>query len=302
MENKQFKSGFVSLVGRPNVGKSTLLNQLVGEKIAIMSDKPQTTRNQIRAIYNDESSQIVFVDTPGMQAPRNKLGKYMLKSSEESMKGMDIILYVVDDSDFIGKADASIIEKLKTRKDTKLLIINKVDKINNEKLVKIIKMYDDLKLFDEIIPASALKGTNKDRIIEILKKYLTYGPAFFPTEMITDLPEKVIVGEIIREKILHYTDEEIPHGTMVQIEKFKKRPDKDIIDIDAVIYCERENHKSIIIGKGGRKIKGMGSAARKELEERLGLKVNLQIWVKTKSNWRDNDSFIKNFGFNDKEI
>lgn len=302
MENKQFKSGFVSIIGRPNVGKSTLLNQLVGEKIAIMSDKPQTTRNQIRAIYNDDESQIVFVDTPGMQAPRNKLGKFMLKSSEQSMKGTDIILYVVDESDFIGKADSQIIEKLRVRTDFKLLIINKVDKITNEKLIKIVQMYDNLKLFDEIIPASALKGTNKNRVIEVLKRYLTYGPQFFPTEMVTDLPEKVIVGEIIREKILHYTDEEIPHGTMVQIEKYKKRPNKDIIDIEAVIYCERENHKSIIIGKGGRKLKGMGSAARKELEERLGLKVNLQIWVKTKSNWRDNDSFIKNFGFNEKEI
>ena len=302
MINNKFKSGFVSIIGRPNVGKSTLINQLVGEKIAIMSDKPQTTRNQIKAIYNDDEAQIVFVDTPGMQDPRNKLGRYMLKSSEESMKGMDIILYVVDESDFIGKSDSKIIEKLRSRRDTKLLIINKVDKINNEKLMKIVQMYSELNLFDEIIPVSALKGTNSSRIIEVLKKYLTYGPKFFPEDMITDQPERVLVSEIIREKILHYTDEEIPHGTMVRIESMKKRADKDIIDISAVIYCERENHKSIIIGKGGRKIKGIGSAARKELEEKLGIKVNLELWVKPKENWRDNENYIRGFGFNEKEL
>lgn len=300
--NSKFKSGFVSIVGRPNVGKSTLINQLVGEKIAIMSDKPQTTRNQIKAIYNDEEAQIIFVDTPGMQDPRNKLGRYMLKSSEESMKGMDIILFVVDDSDFIGKADSKIIEKLKTRRESKILIINKVDKLSNEKLMKIVSMYDDKKVFDEIIPVSALKGTNKNRVVEVIKKYLTYGPKFFPEDMITDQPERVLVSEIIREKILHYTEEEIPHGTMVQIESMKKRPDKDIMDIAAIIFCERENHKSIIIGKGGRKIKGIGSSARKELEAKLNIKVNLEIWVKVKENWRDNENYIRNFGFNEKEI
>lgn len=300
--NSKFKSGFVSIVGRPNVGKSTLINQLVGEKIAIMSDKPQTTRNQIKAIYNDEEAQIIFVDTPGMQDPRNKLGRYMLRSSEESMKGMDIILFVVDDSDFIGKADSKIIEKLKARRESKILIINKVDKLSNEKLMKIVSMYDDKKVFDEIIPVSALKGTNKNRVVEVIKKYLTYGPKFFPEDMITDQPERVLVSEIIREKILHYTEEEIPHGTMVQIESMKKRPDKDIMDIAAIIFCERENHKSIIIGKGGRKIKGIGSSARKELEAKLNIKVNLEIWVKVKENWRDNENYIRNFGFNEKEI
>lgn len=300
--NSKFKSGFVSIIGRPNVGKSTLLNQLIGEKIAIMSNKPQTTRNQIKAIYNDEEAQIIFVDTPGMQNPRNKLGRYMLKSSEESMKGTDIILFVVDDSDFIGKADSKILEKIKFRKESKILVINKVDKLSNEKLMKIVTMYDDKKIFDEIIPVSALKGTNKNRVIEVIKKYLTYGPQFFPEDMITDQPERVLISEIIREKILHYTEEEIPHGTMVQIESIKKREDKELIDIGAVIYCERENHKSMIIGKGGRKIKGIGSSARKELEEKLGMKVNLEIWVKVKANWRDNENYIRNFGFNEKEI
>ncbi len=300
--NSKFKSGFVSIIGRPNVGKSTLLNQLIGEKIAIMSNKPQTTRNQIKAIYNDEEAQIIFVDTPGMQDPRNKLGRYMLKSSEESMKGTDIILFVVDESDFIGKADSKIIEKIKFRKESKILVINKVDKLTNEKLMKIVTMYDDKKIFDEIIPVSALKGTNKNRVVEVIKKYLTYGPQFFPEDMITDQPERVLISEIIREKILHYTEEEIPHGTMVQIESIKKREDKELVDIAAVIYCERENHKSMIIGKGGRKIKGIGSSARKELEEKLGMKVNLEIWVKVKANWRDNENYIRNFGFNEKEI
>lgn len=300
--NNKFKSGFVSIIGRPNVGKSTLLNQLIGEKIAIMSNKPQTTRNQIKAIYNDDESQIIFVDTPGMQDPRNKLGRYMLKSSEESMKGTDIILFVVDESDFIGKADSKIIEKIKFRKESKILVINKVDKLTNEKLMKIVTMYDEKKIFDEIIPVSALKGTNKNRVVEVIKKYLTYGPQFFPEDMITDQPERVLISEIIREKILHYTEEEIPHGTMVQIESIKKREDKELIDISAVIYCERENHKSMIIGKAGRKIKGIGSSARKELEEKLGMKVNLEIWVKVKANWRDNENYIRNFGFNEKEI
>ena len=300
--NNKFKSGFVSIIGRPNVGKSTLLNQLIGEKIAIMSNKPQTTRNQIKAIYNDDESQIIFVDTPGMQDPRNKLGRYMLKSSEESMKGTDIILFVVDESDFIGKADSKIIEKIKFRKESKILVINKVDKLTNEKLMKIVTMYDEKKIFDEIIPVSALKGTNKNRVVEVIKKYLTYGPQFFPEDMITDQPERVLISEIIREKILHYTEEEIPHGTMVQIESIKKREDKELIDISAVIYCERENHKSMSIGKAGRKIKGIGSSARKELEEKLGMKVNLEIWVKVKANWRDNENYIRNFGFNEKEI
>lgn len=218
------------------------------------------------------------------------------------MKGTDIILFVVDESDFIGKADSKIIEKIKFRKESKILVINKVDKLTNEKLMKIVTMYDDKKIFDEIIPVSALKGTNKNRVVEVIKKYLTYGPQFFPEDMITDQPERVLISEIIREKILHYTEEEIPHGTMVQIESIKKREDKELVDIAAVIYCERENHKSMIIGKGGRKIKGIGSSARKELEEKLGMKVNLEIWVKVKANWRDNENYIRNFGFNEKEI
>lgn len=296
-----FKSGFVSIVGRPNVGKSTLVNVLVEDKVAIMSDKPQTTRNQIKAIYNDENTQIIFIDTPGIQSPRNKLGRYMEQSSQRSINDADIILFVVDESDYIGRKDKDIIEKLKSRKEPIFLIINKVDKINNDKLISLIKMYDDLKLFAEIIPVSALKGKNKDRIIQVIKSYLKEGPPFFSTELSTDQPTKVLIAEIIREKILHFTQEEIPHGVMVEIERLQEK-ENNLIDIGAVIYIERENHKKIIIGKGGRKIKGIGMAARKELEDRFEARINLDLWVKTKENWRDNESFIRNFGFNDKEL
>lgn len=296
-----FKSGFVSIIGRPNVGKSTLLNALIDDKVAIMSDKPQTTRNLIKGIYNDEDSQIVFSDTPGIQSPRNKLGKYMEKTSERSMADTDVILFVVDDSNFIGRKDKDIIERLKKRNEPVILIINKVDLLTHEELIQRIVMYDELQIFKEIIPVSALKGKNKERIIQVLKSYLPQGPKFFSDEITTDQPTKVLISEIIREKILHYTEEEIPHGVMVEIERLQEKKN-NLIDIGAVIYVERENHKKIIIGKGGRKIKGIGMAARKELEERFDARVNLELWVKTKENWRDNESFIRNFGFDDREI
>lgn len=299
--DKGFKSGFVSIIGRPNVGKSTLLNALIEDKVAIMSDKPQTTRNMIRGIYNAEDCQIVFSDTPGIQSPRNKLGKYMEKASERSLVDADVILYVVDDSNYIGRKDKDIIERLKECKEPIILIINKIDLLNHEELIKRIVMYDELKLFKEIIPVSALKNKNKKRIIQVLKEYLPEGPRFFSDDMTTDQPTKVLISEIIREKILHYTDEEIPHGVMVEIERLQEKKN-NLIDIAAMIYVERENHKKIIIGKGGRKIKGIGMAARKELEDRFGARINIELWVKTKENWRENEFFIKNFGFDDREI
>lgn len=298
--NKSFKSGFVSIIGRPNVGKSTLLNSLVGEKIAIMSDKPQTTRNQIKAIYNDDDHQIVFLDTPGIQKPQNKLGNYMMKVSNSAMKDTDLIMFVADDSKYIGGKDKAIIESLRDNKTIKILVINKIDKLKKEELMEIVKMYSDLGVFDEIVPVSALKGTNNNTLINVLTKYLPYGPMYFPADMITDQPEKVLISEIIREKLLKYTEQEIPHGIAVDIESFKKRKDKDIVDIEAIIYCEREAHKKIIIGKEGRKIKGIGKSSREELEMMLGSKVNLQLWVKVKDNWRDKENFIKSFGYNDK--
>lgn len=295
----KFKSGFVSIVGRPNVGKSTLMNTLIGEKIAIMSDKPQTTRNQIRAIYNSDEIQIVFMDTPGIQKPKNKLGSYMMKASSSSMKDTDIILFVVDESKRIGATDKEIIENLKNNTSKKILVINKIDKINKEELMDLINMYSEIGIFDEIVPVSAIKGENSNTLIKVLSKYLEEGPQYFPKDMITDQPEKVLVSEIIREKILMYTDQEIPHGIAVEIEQMKKRKDKDIIDVSALIYCEREAHKKIIIGHQGRKIKGIGKSAREELEFIFGNKVFLELWVKAKPNWRDKENFIRTMGFDD---
>lgn len=300
--SENHKSGFISLVGRPNVGKSTVMNYLIGEKVSIVSNKPQTTRTKISGIYNDEESQIVFVDTPGMQSPRNKLGKYMLKASKSSLYDTDVILYVVDSSSFIGRMDKVIIENLKQMSQTKILLINKIDEISKNELLERIAMYDSIGIFDEIIPVSALKGDNMESVIPALKKYLVYGPKFYPEDMSTDQSLKVMVSEIVREKILLYTDEEIPHGTMVEIEKLKERKGKEIFDIDAVIYCERDTHKKIIIGKDGRKLKGIGMAARKDLEELLEKQVHLSLWIKVKKNWRDNQNHIRGFGFDEKEI
>lgn len=299
-EQKVFKSGFVSVVGRPNVGKSTLVNALVGEKVSIMSDKPQTTRKQITAVYTDQNVQIVFMDTPGIQKPYNKLGEYMLEESMSSMRDTDIIVCTVDESPIIGKNDRQIIESIRNRSAVKILVINKIDKISKEELVERIRMYDELEIFDEIVPLSALKGSNTHRLIEVISKYLEEGPQYFPEDMITDQPEKVLVSELIREKLLHYTQQEVPHGIAVDIESMKVREGKEILDISAVIYCERETHKKIIIGKQGRKLKGVGKSAREELELIFGMKVYLQLWVKVKENWRDRENYIRSFGFEEK--
>lgn len=296
-----FKSGFVGIVGRANVGKSTLINMLVDDKIAIMSDKPQTTRNKIRGIYSDDECQIILTDTPGMQTPRNKLGKFMENSSISAIKDSDVILYVVDNSDYVGRKDRDIIERLKDLSKPIILVINKVDLLNHEKLFKVITMYDEYGIFDDIVPVSALKSKNKENLIKVLKSHLKEGEKFYSEEVTTDQPTKVRIAEIVREKILHYTEEEIPHGVMVEIESLKEKKNNHI-DISAVIYVERETHKKIIIGKGGRKIKGIGMASRKELEDIFEAKINIQLWVKVKENWRDNDSFIKNFGFSEKEM
>lgn len=299
-EQEVFKSGFVSIVGRPNVGKSTLVNALVGEKVSIMSDKPQTTRKQITAVYTDEKMQIVFMDTPGIQKPYNKLGEYMLEESMSSMRDTDIIVCTVDESPMIGKNDRQIIESIRSRSAVKILVINKIDKISKEELMERIKMYDELQVFDEIVPISALKGSNTDRLIEVIGKYLEEGPKYFPEDMITDQPDKVLVSELIREKLLHYTQQEVPHGIAVDIESMRVREGKEILDISATIYCEREAHKKIIIGKQGRKLKGVGKAAREELELIFGMKVFLQLWVKVKENWRERENYIRSFGFEEK--
>lgn len=296
----EYKSGFVSIVGRPNVGKSTLMNNIVGEKIAIMSDKPQTTRNTIQAVYTDEEAQIVFMDTPGIHKPKNRLGEMMVKSAEDAFKNVDCIIFVVDNSKSIGKGDSMIIENLRKAKTPVFLILNKIDKLESkEEIFDLIKMYDDLEVFKDIIPTSALNNSNLDSILSVIKKNLKPGPKYFPDYMITDQPERVLVSELIREKVLHYTNEEVPHGVAIEIERMKVRPNKNIMDISAIIYCERDSHKGIIIGKNGRKLKGIGKSAREEIEFLLGTQVNLQLWVKVKENWRNLQNYINDLGLNE---
>ena len=295
-----FKSGFVSIVGRPNVGKSTLMNNVVGEKIAIMSDKPQTTRNTIQAVYTDEECKIVFLDTPGIHKPKNKLGEFMVKSATDAFKNVDLVLFVVDDSKKIGPGDRKIIEDLRGIKTPVILVLNKIDKLEESELFELMQLYSNEDLFKAIVPISALKGRNVNELLKVIGNYLQEGPKYFPDYMITDQPERVLVSELIREKVLHYLNDEVPHGVAVEVERMKSRQDKDIVDISAVIYCERDSHKGIIIGKNGRKLKGIGKSAREDMELLLGSKINLQLWVKVKENWRNLQNYITDFGYNDK--
>lgn len=295
-----FKSGFVSIVGRPNVGKSTLMNNVVGEKIAIMSDKPQTTRNTIQAVYTDEEAQVVFLDTPGIHKPKNKLGEFMVKSATDAFKNVDLVLFVVDESKKIGPGDRKIIADLKNIKTPVVLVLNKIDQLNKEELFDLMKMYNAEGVFEQIVPISALKGRNINELLKVIKSHLEEGPQYFPDYMITDQPERVLVSELIREKVLHYIHDEVPHGVAVEIERMKSRKDKEIVDISAVIYCERDSHKGIIIGKNGRKLKGIGKSARADIELLLGSQANLQLWVKVKENWRNLQNYVSNFGYTEK--
>lgn len=299
---ENFKSGFVTLIGRPNVGKSTLMNRLIGQKIAITSNKPQTTRNRIQTVYTDERGQIVFLDTPGIHKAKNKLGEYMVNVAERTLKEVDVILWLVEPTTFIGAGEQHIAAQLRTVKTPVVLVINKVDTVKKEEILKFIDAYKDICEFAEIVPVSALKGQNTDTVLEVLFKYLPYGPQFYDEDTVTDQPQRQIVAEMIREKALRCLDEEIPHGIAVTIEKMKIRPNGKVADIEATIVCERDSHKGIIIGKGGSMLKKIGSAARFEIEKMMEMKVNLQIWVKVRKDWRDSDLFIKNFGYDKKEI
>lgn len=292
-----YKSGFVSVIGRPNVGKSTLLNQVIGEKISIISDKPQTTRNKILLVYTEENSQIVFLDTPGIQNPRNKLGEYMLKISKSTLEEVDVVTFMVDDSPEIGSMDSMIIEDLKTINTPIVLLINKTDKLEEEEILKLIDKYSKMNLFEEIIPISAMNNTNVERYIEVLKDKLEEGPQYFPEDMITDQPERFVIAEIIREKALLGLEEEVPHGIYVAIEGVKERENKNLIDVFANIYCEKESHKGIVIGKNGSKLKEIGQSARIDIEKLLDTKVNLQLWVKVEKNWRERENKVKYFGY-----
>ena len=291
-----YKSGFVTLIGRPNVGKSTLMNYLIGQKIAITSNKPQTTRNRIQTVLTTEEGQIVFVDTPGIHKAKNKLGEYMVNVAERTLNEVDVVLWLVEPSTFIGAGEKHIVTQLERVKTPVVLVINKVDMVKKEEVLSFIDAYRKLYEFAAIVPVSARSGENTEELVKVIMKYLPYGPKFYDEDTITDQPERQIVAELIREKALHALNDEIPHGIAVAIDSMKYR--KKIVDIDATIICERDSHKGIIIGKQGAMLKKIGSTARFEIEKMLECKVNLKLWVKVKKDWRDSDFLIKNFGYN----
>ena len=301
MENKEYKSGFVALIGRPNVGKSTLMNKIIGQKIVITSNKPQTTRNKIQTVYTCDQGQIIFLDTPGIHKAKNKLGEYMVNVAEKTLKEVDVILWLVEPSTFIGAGEQHIAEQLKDINVPVILVINKIDTVKKEEILVFIDAYRKILDFAEIIPASALRDKNADEIVESIFKYLPQGPQYYDEDTVTDQPMRQIVAEIIREKALHALNEEIPHGIAVTIEKMKERKNGKITDIEATIICERDSHKGIIIGKQGSMLKKIGSNARYEIEQMLEMKVNLQLWVKVRKEWRDSDLLLKNYGYNEKQ-
>lgn len=296
-DRKQYKSGFVTLIGRPNVGKSTLMNRLIGQKIAITSNKPQTTRNRIQTVYTSEEGQIIFLDTPGIHKAKNKLGEYMVSVAERTLQEVDLILWLVEPSTFIGAGERHIAEQLARSRTPVFLIINKIDTVGKAEILTYIDAYKDILEFAEIIPVSALKGENTDELIQNMFRYLPDGPQFYDSDTITDQPERQIVAEMVREKALRNLNEEIPHGIAVAVDRMRERSQGGLIDIDATIVCEKDSHKGIIIGKQGGMLKKIGSQARRDIENLLDCKVNLKLWVKVKKDWRDSDFLIKNFGY-----
>ncbi len=298
------KSGFIGIIGRPNVGKSTLLNAVLGEKIAITTDKPQTTRNSIRGIYTrrngrEDDCQMIFIDTPGIHKPKNKLGGYMTEMAINTFQEVEVVVFIVDDELSAGPGDKYITDLLKGIETPIFLVINKIDKLEPEKYRIIYEEYQALDLFADIIGVSALSGKNVDVLLEKIEGKLQEGPMYFPEDMVTDHPERFIVSELIREKVLLYLEDEVPHGVAVELESYKEEP--NITRIGAVIYCEKKSHKGIIIGKEGKKLKGIGKSARIEIEGLLGTKVFLELWVKVKENWRDNDFALSSFGYHNNQ-
>ena len=294
-----YKSGFVAIIGRPNVGKSTLMNHLIGQKIAITSSKAQTTRNRIQTVYTDDEGQIVFLDTPGINKAKNKLGEYMMNVAYSTLNEVDIVMWIVEPTTFIGAGERHIIDVLSKVNTPVVLVINKTDTVDKQAVADAINTYKEVHDFDAIVPVSALRGHNQAELIKTLKRLLPFGPQFYDEDTITDQPERQIVAEMIREQALRQLDKEIPHGIAVSIEKMKAR--KKVMDIEATIICERDSHKGIIIGKQGSMLKKIGSTARYEIEQMLECKVNLQLWVKVKKDWRDSDFLIKNFGYREDE-
>jgi GTPase len=297
MQEKAFKSGFVAIVGRPNVGKSTLMNQVIGQKIAIMSDKPQTTRNKIHGVYTTDDMQIVFLDTPGITKPNSKLGNYMLKAAEGALNEVDAILFLTDVTEAIGGGDRYIIEQLKKVKDTPVfLVLNKIDKIHPEAMLPVIDKYRKLMDFSEIVPVSALQGNNVNSLLEQVSRYLSEGPMYYPADQITDHPEQFVCAELIREKLLQLTREEVPHSIAVEIESMSVA-ENGLVNIGAVIFVERDSQKGIIIGKSGALLKEVGKLARLDMERLLGSKIFLELWVKVNKDWRNRDSILKTLGY-----
>ena len=294
-----FKSGFVTLIGRPNVGKSTLMNYLIGQKIAITSNNPQTTRNRIQTVLTTDEGQIVFVDTPGIHKAKNKLGEYMVNVAEKTLNEVDVVLWLVEPTTFIGAGEQHIAKQLQRVKTPVILVINKVDSVKREEILPAIAAYKDIYDFADIVPVSARSGDNTDELLRVIMKYLPYGPQFYDEDTVTDQPERQIVAELIREKALHSLQDEIPHGIAVAIDRMKMQ--NKVMHIDATIICERDSHKGIIIGKQGSMLKKIGSTARYEIERMLDCKVNLKLWVKVKKDWRDSEFLMKNFGYREEE-
>lgn len=296
---EDYRSGFVTLIGRPNVGKSTLMNYLVGQKIAITSKKPQTTRNRIQTVLTTEEGQIIFVDTPGIHKAKNKLGEYMVNVARQTLNEVDVILWLVEPTTFIGAGEQHIIERLKKVNTPVILVINKIDSVKKEEILKAIAAYKDQMEFAEIVPVSARSGENTGELLKTVMKYLPYGPQYYDEDTVTDQPERQIVAELIREKALHCLEDEIPHGIAVTIESMKRKG--KVTHIEATIICERDSHKGIIIGKQGNMLKKIGSTARYEIEKMLECQVNLKLWVKVKKDWRDSEYLMKNFGYREEE-
>ncbi|URM34071.1 GTPase Era [Cytobacillus firmus] len=303
MNNTQqgHKSGFISIIGRPNVGKSTFLNRVIGQKIAIMSDKPQTTRNKVQGVLTTNDAQYIFIDTPGIHKPKHKLGDFMMKVAQNTLKEVDVILFMVNAQEGFGRGEEFILEKFQSVRTPIFLVINKIDQVHPDELFKIIESYKEKYEFSEIIPISALEGNNVETLLEQIKKYIPEGPQFYPADQVTDHPERFIVSELIREKALHLTREEIPHSLAVTIDKMERREDKDVVHVMATIIVERDSQKGIVIGKQGKMLKEIGKRARVDIENLLGSQVFLELWVKVQKDWRNKMSQLRDFGFREDE-
>ncbi|WP_394137496.1 GTPase Era [Cytobacillus oceanisediminis] len=298
---KGHKSGFISIIGRPNVGKSTFLNRVIGQKIAIMSDKPQTTRNKVQGVLTTDDAQFIFIDTPGIHKPKHKLGDFMMKVAQNTLKEVDVILFMVNAQEGFGRGEEFIIEKFQSVRTPIFLVINKIDQVHPDELLKLIESYKEKYEFSEIIPISALEGNNVETLLGQIKEYIPEGPQFYPADQVTDHPERFIVSELIREKALHLTREEIPHSLAVIIDKMERREEKDVVHVMATIIVERDSQKGIVIGKQGKMLKEVGKRARVDIENLLGSKVYLELWVKVQKDWRNKMSQLRDFGFREDE-